>query len=146
MNATRAAIEEGVLPGGGVGLFRAGSALEKLESELEGDEKTGVRILKKSLEMPIRQIAENAGEDGAIVVEKVRVNQGAFGFNAQNQKFEDLIQAGVIDPTKVVRTALENASSAASMLLTTEAVVAELEEEKEKRMPGMPGGMGDMEY
>ncbi len=149
LNATRAAIEEGVLAGGGVGLFRATESLEKMEAELEGDEKTGVRILKKALEMPIRQIAENSGFDGAIVVEEVRKNQGAFGFNAQSQKFEDLISAGVIDPTKVVRTALENASSAASMLLTTEAVVAELPEEKDKKMggmPGMPGGMGDMDY
>lgn len=146
LNATRAAIEEGVLAGGGVGLFRAIEGLEKLERELEGDEKTGVRILKKALEFPIRQIAENAGFDGAIVVEEVRKNQGAFGFNAQNQKFEDLISAGVIDPTKVVRTALENAASAASMLLTTEAVVGTEPEEKEKGMPGMPGGMGDMGY
>lgn len=145
LNATRAAIEEGVLPGGGVALFRAASALEKLEQELEGDEKTGVRILKKALEMPIRQIAENVGEDGAIVVEKVRTNQGAFGFNAQNQKFEDLIVAGVIDPTKVVRTALENASSAGAMLLTTEAVVAEEQKDEDKK-GGLPGGMGDMEY
>lgn len=148
LNATRAAIEEGVLPGGGVGLFRATESLAKLESELESDEKTGVRILKKALEMPIRQIAENAGLDGAIVAEEIRKHQGAFGFNAHTQKFEDLIASGVIDPTKVVRTALENASSAASMLLTTEAVVAEQKEEKEsKGMPGMPGGMGgDMEY
>jgi len=144
LNATRAAIEEGVLPGGGVGLFRAIEALTKLETELDGDEKTGVRILKKALEMPVRQIAENAGFDGAIVAEEIRKNEGAFGFNAQDQKFVNLIQAGVIDPTKVVRTALENASSAAAMLLTTEAVVAEEPKEEKKEMPGMPGG--DMEY
>ncbi len=147
LNATRAAIEEGVLPGGGVGLFRTIKSLEKLEEELDGDEKTGVKILKKALEFPIRQIAENAGFDGAIVAEEVRKHEGAFGFNAKNQKFEDLISAGVIDPTKVVRTALENASSAASMLLTTEAVVSELPEEKNKKtMPGMTGEMEDMEY
>jgi chaperonin GroEL len=144
LNATRAAIEEGVLPGGGVGLFRAIEALTKLETELDGDEKTGVRILKRALEMPVRQIAENAGFDGAIVAEEIRKNEGAFGFNAQDQKFVNLIQAGVIDPTKVVRTALENASSAAAMLLTTEAVVAEEPKEEKKEMTGMPGG--DMEY
>lgn len=145
LNATRAAIEEGVLPGGGVGLFRAVEVLEKLEDELEGDERTGVTILKKALEMPIRQIAENAGLDGAIVAQEVKKHKGSFGFNAQTQKFEDLIHAGVIDPTKVVRTALENATSAASMLLTTEAVVAELPEEKEKKGVGGMGG-GEMEY
>jgi chaperonin GroEL len=137
LNATRAAIEEGILPGGGVALLRSIPCLEKLENELEGDEKTGLRILKKSLEMPIRQIAENAGLDGAIVVEEVRKHKGSFGFNAQTLKFEDLFEAGVIDPTKVVRTALENAASAASMLLTTEAVVAELPEEK-KKTPEIP--------
>ncbi|TSC75283.1 MAG: chaperonin GroEL [Parcubacteria group bacterium Gr01-1014_30] len=148
LNATRAAIEEGVLAGGGVGLFRAAGALEKLEQELDGDEKTGVRLLRKALEMPIKQIAENAGLDGVIVAEEVRKKEGAFGFNAHTQKFEDLIASGVVDPTKVVRTALENAASAASMLLTTEAVVAEEPKEEDKKgMPGMPGGMGgDMEY
>jgi chaperonin GroEL len=146
LNATRAAIEEGVLPGGGVGLFRAASCLEKLEKELQGDENTGVQILKRALEMPLKQIAENAGFDGALVAAEVRKHPGAYGFNALTEKFEDLIAAGVIDPTKVVRTALENASSAAAMLLTTEAVVAELPEEKDKKTGGMPGGMGDMEY
>lgn len=142
LNATRAAIEEGVLPGGGVGLLRAAASLAKLESELDGDEKTGIRILKKALEMPIKQIAENAGLEGAIVIQEVKKQQGSFGFNAHTEKFEDLIKAGVIDPTKVVRTALENASSAAAMLLTTEAVVAEeKEEDKKGAMPGMPGGM-----
>jgi chaperonin GroEL len=138
LNATRAAIEEGILPGGGVALLRSTKVLEKLEKELEGDEKTGVKILKKALEIPIRQIAENSGKDGAIVVEEVKKHEGSFGFNAQTQKFEDLFVAGVIDPTKVVRTALENASSAASMILTTEAVVAELPEKKEKTVPPIP--------
>ncbi len=138
LNATRAAIEEGVLAGGGVGLFRAIESLEKLESELEGDEKTGLKVLKKALEMPLRQIAENAGYDGAIVAQEIRKNKGAYGFNAQKEKFEDLISAGVIDATKVVRTALENAASAASMLLTTEAVVAELPEKEEKKTPEIP--------
>jgi chaperonin GroEL len=138
LNATRAAIEEGILPGGGVALLRSTKVLEKLEKELEGDEKTGVKILKKALEIPIRQIAENSGKDGAIVVEEVKKHEGSFGFNAQTQKFEDLFSAGVIDPTKVVRTALENASSAASMILTTEAVVGEIETEKEKSKPSFP--------
>jgi chaperonin GroEL len=132
LNATKAAIEEGILPGGGVGLLRAQKALEKLEKELEGDEKTGVLILKKALEFPIRQIAENSGFDGGVVVSEVKKKEGNYGFNAQTQKFEDLVEAGVIDATKVVRTSLENAVSAASMLLTTEAVVAE-EPEKEKK-------------
>jgi chaperonin GroEL len=135
LNATKAAIEEGILPGGGVGLLRAQKALEKLEKELEGDEKTGVLILKKALEFPIRQIAENAGFDGGVVVSEVKKKEGNYGFNAQTQKFEDLVEAGVIDATKVVRTSLENAVSAASMLLTTEAVVGELPEKEEKKGP-----------
>jgi len=135
LNATRAAIEEGILPGGGVALLKSVPVLEKIE--LEGDEKTGLNILKKALEKPIRQIAENAGMDGSVVVQKVRETGGNFGFNAQKGKFEDLITAGVIDPTKVVRTALENAASAASMLLTTEAVVGELPEKEEKKSVGM---------
>jgi chaperonin GroEL len=139
LNATRAAIEEGVLPGGGVGLFRATEALEEVEKKIDGDEKTGVRIIKKALEMPIRQIAENAGFDGAIVAEEVKKHKGSFGFNAHTEKFEDLIQAGVIDATKVVKTALENAASAVSMLLTTEAVVAEEPEEKDKESKSSPG-------
>jgi chaperonin GroEL len=121
-----------------VALLKATKALEKLEKELEGDEKTGVSILKRALEAPIRQIAENSGLDGAIVVAEVRKHEGNFGFNAQAQKFEDLVEAGVIDPTKVVRTALENAASAASMLLTTEAVVAEEPEKEKKSTPEIP--------
>jgi len=138
LNATRAAIEEGILPGGGVVLLRAIKNLEKLEEKLEGDEKTGVRILKRILEIPIRQIAQNSGMDGAIVAEEVRKHEGAFGFNAQTLKFEDLFEAGVIDPTKVVRSALENAVSAAGMLLTTEAVVGEYPEKEEKKTPEIP--------
>ncbi|MDD2696874.1 MAG: chaperonin GroEL [Candidatus Pacebacteria bacterium] len=137
LNATRAAIEEGILPGGGVSLLRSISVLEKIQ--LEGDEKTGLNILKQAMEKPIRQIAENAGLDGAVVVTKVKESDGDYGFDAQKMEYGDLIKAGVIDPTKVVRTVLENAASAASMLLTTEAVVAELpEEKKEKGMPQMP--------
>ena len=139
LNATRAAIEEGVLPGGGVALLRAVPSLEKLEEELEGDEKTGLKILKKSLEIPLRLIAENAGFDGAVVVEEVKKNKGAFGFNAQTMKYEDLMASGIVDPTKVVRSALENAASAASMFLITEAVVGEYPEKEEKsKMPSMP--------
>jgi len=138
LNATKAAIEEGILPGGGVGLLRAQKALEKLEKELEGDEKTGVLILKKALEFPIRQIAENSGFDGGVVVSEVKKKEGNYGFNAQTQKFEDLVEAGVIDATKVVRTSLENAVSAASMLLTTEAVVAEEPEKEKKETPEIP--------
>ena len=138
LNATRAAIEEGVVTGGGVALLRCVPALEKLQ--LQGDEKTGLNILKKALEKPIRQIAENAGLDGAVVAEEVRKKQGYFGFNAQTMKYEDLVLAGIVDPTKVVRSALQNAASAASMFLTTECVVAEKKEEKEKG--GMPG-MGE---
>jgi chaperonin GroEL len=138
LNATKAAIEEGILPGGGVGLLRAQKALEKLEKELEGDEKTGVLILKRALEFPIRQIAENSGFDGGVVVSEVKKKEGNYGFNAQTLKFEDLVEAGVIDATKVVRTALENAVSAASMLLTTEAVVAEEPEKEKKETPEVP--------
>ena len=139
LNATRAAIEEGILPGGGVALLMSIPVLEELK--LEGDEKTGLNILKKTLEMPIKQIAQNAGLDGAIVAEEVRKHQGAFGFNAKTMKYEDLVQAGIVDPTKVVRAALENAASSASMFLTTEVVVAEKPEEK-KEKGGMPS-MGE---
>jgi len=124
LHATRAAVEEGIVPGGGVALLRTLPALEKLQ--LEGDEKTGLNILRRAIEEPVRQIAENAGVDGAVVVQKVKEGQGDFGFNAATMVYENLIKAGVVDPTKVTRTALENAVSAASMLLTTEAVVAEL--------------------
>ena len=136
LNATRAAIEEGILPGGGVALLRAIPVLEKFE--LVGDEKTGLNILKKALEKPIRQIAENAGLDGSVVFQKVKEMGNNFGFDAQKMEYLDLIQAGVIDPTKVVRTTLEKAASAASMLLTIEAVVGtEPEEKKEKGMSAM---------
>jgi chaperonin GroEL len=140
LNATRAAIEEGILPGGGVALLRSIAALADLH--LEGDEKTGLNILKAALEKPIRQIAENAGVDGAVVAEEVKKHEGSFGFNAETMQYEDLIQSGIIDPTKVVRSALENSTSAAAMILTIEAVVAEKPEEK-KEGPQMPQmGMG----
>ncbi len=140
LNATRAAIEEGILPGGGVALLRSVVALADLH--LEGDEKTGMNILKAALEKPIKQIAENAGVDGAVVAEEVKKHQGSFGFNAETLQYEDLIQSGIIDPTKVVRSALENSTSAAAMILTIEAVVAEKPEER-KEGPQMPQmGMG----
>jgi chaperonin GroEL len=136
LNATRAAIEEGILPGGGVALLRCILTLKELN--LEGDERTGLNILMKSLEKPIKQIAENSGLDGAIVAEEVKKREGAFGFNAQTMVYEDLISVGIVDPTKVVRAALENAASAAAMFLTTEVVVGEYPEKEEKKMPGMP--------
>lgn len=138
-NATRAAIEEGILAGGGVALIRAIPVLEDIK--LAEEERIGLSILKRALEAPLRQIAENAGLDGSVVAAEVKKHEGAFGFNAQTLNYEDLFQTGVIDPKKVVRTALENAASAASMLLTTEAVVAELpEEDKKKQLPEMPEG------
>ncbi len=141
LHATRAAVEEGIVPGGGVALLRAQLALDDLTLDRE-DEQIGVNILRRALESPIRQIAVNAGAEGAIVVAKVRDGEGGFGYNAQTDTYEDLVSAGVIDPTKVVRTALQNAASIASLLLTTEAVVVERPEEEKAGMPG--GGGGDM--
>lgn len=146
MHATRAAVEEGIVPGGGVALLRAVPALDKLK--LEGDEQTGVNIVKRALEEPLRQIAHNSGHEGAIVVGKVKPDSNPnFGFNAEKEEFEDLVQAGVIDPTKVTRFALQNAGSIAALLLTTEALVAELpEKEKEKGGGGPHGGMGGGDF
>src|SRR5881398_2751370 len=144
MHATRAAVEEGIVPGGGVALMRCGNAIDKLK--LEGDEQTGATIVKRALEEPLRQIVGNSGEEGAIVVGKIRESKEAsFGYNAQTGDFEDLVKAGVIDPTKVTRTALQNAGSIAALMLTTEALVSEIpEERKEAPMPGGHGGMGGM--
>jgi chaperonin GroEL len=139
LHATRAAVEEGIVPGGGVALLRTLPALEKLK--VEGDEAVGVSIVKKALEEPIRLIAENAGFEGSIVVNQVKGKSGAFGYNAETDKYEDLMVSGVIDPTKVTRIALENASSIASLLITTEALVADKPEEK-KPGPAMPPGGG----
>jgi len=145
MHATRAAVEEGIVPGGGVTFIRAQKLLENFKLDAE-DEQIGVNIVKRALEEPLRQIAQNAGQEGSIVVEKVRAETHPnFGFNAQTEKYEDLVKAGVIDPTKVARTAMQNATSIASLLLTTEAVVAEMPEEKEKGA-GMPMPGGDMDY
>ena len=140
LHATRAAVEEGIVPGGGVALLRAQAKLNDLSLDRE-DEQIGVQILYRALEHPIRQIAANAGVEGSIVVAKVRDGEGGFGYNAQTDEYEDLVKAGVIDPTKVVRSALQNASSIAGLLLTTEAVVVETPE-PEAAMPG--GGMPDM--
>ncbi|MGA2904891.1 MAG: chaperonin GroEL [Candidatus Korobacteraceae bacterium] len=144
MHATRAAVEEGIVPGGGVALMRCGDAIDALK--LEGDEKIGAHIVRRALEEPVRQIVINSGEEGAIVVGRIRESKDAnFGYNAQTDKFEDLVKAGVIDPTKVTRTALQNAGSIAALMLTTEALVAELpEEKKEPAMPHGGGGMGGM--
>jgi chaperonin GroEL len=144
MHATRAAVEEGIVPGGGVALVRCVSALENLK--LEGDEAIGVNIVRRALEEPLRQIVGNAGEEGAVVVGRIRDSKDTnFGYNAQSGEFEDLIKAGVVDPTKVTRTALQNAASIASLMLTTEALVSEIPEEKKApAMPGGHGGMGDM--
>jgi chaperonin GroEL len=144
LHATRAAVEEGIVPGGGVALLRAQAKLEGLKLDRE-DEQIGVQILYRALEHPIRQIALNAGVEGSIVVAKVREGKGGFGYNAQTDEYEDLVKAGVIDPTKVVRTALQNAASIAGLLLTTEAVVVE-KPEPEGAGGGMPdmGGMGGM--
>jgi len=141
LNATRAAVEEGIVPGGGVALLRCQKALDGLD--FEGEERFGVQIVRKALEEPLRQIAHNAGQEGSVVVEKVKESEGPYGFNAETEVYEDLIAAGVIDPTKVVRFALQNAASVAGLLLTTEAMVAEKPEKK--KTPPMPGaGMEDM--
>ena len=130
MHATKAAVEEGIVPGGGVALLRAGKALDGLK--LDGDQKVGVRHHPQAIEEPLRWIAPNAGQEGAIVVQKVKEAKGDDGYNAATDEYEDLVRAGVIDPTKVVRTALQNASSIASLLLTTEALVSEIPEEKKE--------------
>ncbi len=139
MHATKAAVEEGIVPGGGVALIRASKALEGLK--LEGDQAVGVAIIKRAIEEPCRWIATNAGHEGSIVVAKVKEGKGDEGFNAATDVYEDLVKAGVIDPAKVVRNALQNASSIASLLLTTEALVSEIPEDK-KDAPAMPGGGG----
>lgn len=139
LNATRAAVEEGIVPGGGVAYIRALPALDKLK--LDGDQQFGLNIVKRALEEPIRQIAENAGVEGSVVVEKVKAEKGAFGFNASSEQYEDLMKAGIVDPTKVTRLALQNAASVAGLLLTTGAVVTE-KPKKEEKMPSMPGGGG----
>ena len=141
--ATRAAVEEGIVPGGGVALIRCISVLDNLKG-LNEDEDTGIAIVKRAIEEPLRQIVANAGSEGAVIVQKVKEGKGDFGYNARTDVYEDLYVAGVIDPTKVTRIAIENASSIASMLLTTECVIADEPEENAPAMGGMPGGMGGM--
>ena len=143
LHATRAAVEEGIVPGGGVALVRAQAALKGLK--LESDEQIGVDIIRRAIEEPIRMIVQNAGGEGSIVVEKVRASKDKnFGYNAFSDTYEDLVLAGVIDPTKVTRTALQNAASIASLLLTTECLIVE-KKEKEAAAPAAPGGgMGGM--
>ncbi|MBW1974510.1 MAG: chaperonin GroEL [Deltaproteobacteria bacterium] len=140
LNATRAAVEEGIVPGGGVAYIRCLPALENLK--LEGDEQMGADIIKRALEEPARQIAINAGEEGSIIVQKIKEKEGSYGFNAQNGEFCDLYEVGIIDPTKVARSALQNAASVASLMLTTECMVAEIPKKEEPATPG--AGMGDM--
>jgi len=144
LHATRAAVEEGIVPGGGVALLRANKSLEKLK--VPGDEQIGVDIVRRACEDPVRQIVVNSGTEGAIVVEKIRENNNAnFGFNAMTDTYEDLVAAGVIDPTKVTRTALQNAASIASLMLTTEAMIAEIPEKK-AAAPAGPGHGPEMDY
>jgi chaperonin GroEL len=147
MHATRAAVEEGIVPGGGVALARCAATLEKVKSD--GDEQIGINIVRRAITEPLRMIAENAGEEGAVVLGKVLDSKETnFGYNAFANEYEDLVKAGVLDPTKVVRTALQNAGSIASLMLTTEALVAEIPEKKEAPAGGGGhgggGGMGDM--
>ena len=141
MHATKAAVEEGIVPGGGVALLRASKALAGLK--LSGEQQIGVKIIARAIEEPLRWIATNAGQEGSIVIEKVKGMGPEEGFNALNDTYENLVRAGVIDPTKVVRTALQNAASIASLLLTTEALVSEIPEKKQPTAPGASemGGM-----
>ena len=143
LSSTRAAVEEGIIPGGGVAYLRAINALDNFKGENE-DETTGIAIVKRALEEPARLIVENAGSDGSVVVHKIKEGKGDFGYNARTEKFENLFQSGVIDPTKVARIALENAASIAGMLLTTECVIAEEKEDLPPMPPGGAPGMGGM--
>ena len=158
LHATRAAVEEGIVPGGGVALIRALGALDGLAEALDEEQRAGVNIIRRAVEEPLRMIASNAGIEASIVVERVKAGKGSFGFNAATEEYEDLVKAGVIDPTKVVRTALQNAASVSALLLTTEAMIAEKPEKKGAGggagggmpdmggMGGMGGGMGDMGF
>jgi chaperonin GroEL len=143
LHATRAAVEEGIVPGGGVALIRAGAALDKVAFHNE-DEKTGIQIIRIAIEAPLRAIVFNAGLEGSVIVQKVKEGTGDYGYNAREDRYEAMIAAGIIDPTKVTRLALENAASVASLLLTTECVVADEPEEKSGMPPMGGGGMGGM--
>jgi chaperonin GroEL len=143
LHATRAAVEEGVVPGGGVALIRAQKAIEKLQGKNE-DQNFGIRILVRSIEEPLRQIVANAGEDAAVVLAKVKEGKGTFGYNAATGDYGDMLELGILDPTKVTRLALQNAASVAGLLLTTEVMVAEAPKEEADHAHGAPGGMGGM--
>jgi chaperonin GroEL len=147
LHATRAAVEEGIVPGGGVAFLRTQKALDNIKG-LEGDEKVGVQIVRRAIEEPTRQLADNAGKEGALIVEEIKKRKGNEGYNVATDEYEDLVKAGVVDPTKVTRSALQNAASISGLLLTTEALVTELpEKEKTPPMPGGGmGGMGGMDY
>jgi chaperonin GroEL len=141
MHATRAAVEEGIVPGGGVALLRCAAAVDTLIKTLESDEKIGATIIRRALEEPLRLIVSNAGEEGAVVIGKIRDSKDVnFGYNAATDEYEDLVKAGVIDPTKVTRTALQNAASIAGLLVTTEAMISEIPEKKEAPAGGGHGG------
>jgi chaperonin GroEL len=143
LHATRAAVEEGIVPGGGVALIRAQAALDKVKTHND-DEATGVNIMRIAIEAPLRTIVANAGLEGSVIVQKVKEGKDDFGYNAREDRYENMIAAGILDPTKVTRLALENASSIASLLLTTECVIADMPEDKASSMPPMGGGMGGM--
>ena len=142
MHATKAAVEEGIVPGGGVALLRAAEGLATMG--LEGDEQLGVTIVRRACEAPLRWIATNAGHEGSIAVQRVKAMQGPEGFNAQTERYENLVDAGIIDPTKVVRSALQNAASVASLLLTTEAVVSQVRDDEQATPSRTGGGMDGM--
>ena len=143
LHATRAAVQEGIVPGGGVALLRAIPSLDKVQVD-EDDEKVGVNIVRRALEEPLRQLAMNAGVDGSVIVQRVKAEKKNIGYDVNTDKFVDMLDAGIIDPTKVTRSALQNASSIASLLLTTEALVTDIPEKDKSGMPQMPpgGGMG----
>ena len=143
LHATRAAVQEGVVVGGGVALIRASVVLENLKG-LNEDEDTGINIIKQAVEAPLRTIVSNSGGEGSVVINKIKDSKGDFGYNARTDSYEDLLKAGVIDPTKVTRLALENAASIAALLLTTECVVADIKEEAPAAPPMGGGGMGGM--
>ena len=149
VQATKAAVEEGIVPGGGVAYLRAIACLRSVQAV--GDEQIGLAILKRALEAPVRKIAENAGKDGAVVAEEVKKREGSVGYNAEHDRYEDLVVAGIIDPTKVTRSALQNAASIAALFLTTECVIADKPKKEDDKMPsggdmGGMGGMGGMGY
>jgi len=143
LHATRAAVEEGVVPGGGVALIRATKALEKLEGANE-DQTVGIRILARSIEEPLRQIVENAGEDAAVILNQVKSGKGSYGYNAATGEYGDMLDFGILDPAKVTRLALQNAASVAGLLLTTEVMIAEAPKDDHDHVHPAPGGMGGM--